>query len=276
SFSGEPLAPLLAETANARAKGALGPEHVEVIRSFADKLPGWVDPITREQAEATLVHIAGLTGPEVLRKDAVKLATAIDQDGPAPDDRERARKREIHLGPQGPDGMSRITGWLDPQGRATWEPALAKLAAPGMCNPEDCEPCTSGTPSQAQIDGDTRSLGQRQHDAFVAIGRTGLASGELGQHNGLPVTVIVSTTVQDLEKAAGSGVSAGGTLVPMADLIRMASHAVHYLVVYDKHTREPLYLGRTKRLASVGQRIVLHARDRGCTKPGCTVPGYGT
>ena len=62
----------------------------------------------------------------------------------------------------------------------------------------------------------------------------------------------------------------------MADLIRMASHAIHYLVIYDKHTREPLYLGRTKRLASVGQRIVLHDRDRGCTKPGCTVPGYGT
>jgi hypothetical protein len=36
-----------------------------------------------------------------------------------------------------------------------------------------------------------------------------------------------------------------------------------------------LYLGRTKRFASAGQRIVLHARDRGCTFPGCTVPGYG-
>jgi hypothetical protein len=27
-------------------------------------------------------------------------------------------------------------------------------------------------------------------------------------------------------------------------------------------------------LASAGQRIVLHSRDRGCTKPGCTVSGY--
>ena len=75
----------------------------------------------------------------------------------------------------------------------------------------------------------------------------------------------------------GSGVTAGGTLLPMADLIRMASHAIHYLVVYDKHTHEPLYL-RPHRSASPpsAQRIVLHARDRGCTKPGCTVPGYGT
>ena len=39
----------------------------------------------------------------------------------------------------------------------------------------------------------------------------------------------------------------------------------------------PSTFGRTKRLASVeAERIVLHDRDRGCTKPGCTVPGYGT
>jgi hypothetical protein len=44
--------------------------------------------------------------------------------------------------------------------------------------------------------------------------------------------------------------------------------------VFDEHTRLPLYLGRTRRIASAAQRIVLHAMDRGCTRPGCTVPGY--
>jgi hypothetical protein len=82
-----------------------------------------------------------------------------------------------------------------------------------------------------------------------------LSSGELGQHNGLPVT-------------------GGGSRLPMADLIRMASHAFHYLAVFDHHTSQALYLGRTQRIASPAQRIVLHARDRGCTRPGCTVPGY--
>jgi hypothetical protein len=172
--------------------------------------------------------------------------------------------------------MTPITGLLDPQGLATYEPILAKLAAPGMCNPDDDEPRVSGTPSQAQIDGDTRTAGQRTHDAFIALGRNALSSGELGQHNGLPVTIIVSTTLQDLESGAGSAVTGGGSHLPMRDLIRMASHAHHYLVVFDKHTNEALYLGRTKRLASVAQRIVLHARDRGCTKPGCTVAGYNT
>ncbi|MCV7106750.1 DUF222 domain-containing protein [Mycolicibacterium chitae] len=61
----------------------------------------------------------------------------------------------------------------------------------------------------------------------------------------------------------------------MADLLRMASHAHHYLTIFDGHGRA-LWLGRTKRIATADQRIVLHARDRGCTRPGCTVSGYHT
>jgi len=59
----------------------------------------------------------------------------LDQDGPAPDDAERARKRYLTLGRQQPDGMTPVTGLLDPEGRATWEPIFAKHAAPGMGNP---------------------------------------------------------------------------------------------------------------------------------------------
>jgi hypothetical protein len=233
-----------------------------------------VDAVTREQCEDTLVGIAVGRGPEDLREAAERLTALMDQDGPAPDDAERARTRFIRLGRQQPDGMTPITGLLDPEGRATWEPILAKHAAPGRGNPDDEQPRTCGTPRREQIAHDTRSYGQRCHDAFVAVGRTALMSGELGQHHGLPVTVIVSTTVQDLESAAGRAVTGGGSLLPMRDLIRMAAHAHHYLAVYDQHTQIPLYLGRSRRLASVGQRIVLHSRDRGCTKPGCTVSGY--
>ena len=58
----------------------------------------------------------------------------------------------------------------------------------------------------------------------------------------------------------------------MCDVIRMARHAHHYLAVFDKGQALALY--HTKRLASPGQRIVLYAKDRGCTRPGCDVPGY--
>ena len=58
----------------------------------------------------------------------------------------------------------------------------------------------------------------------------------------------------------------------MSDVIRLGSHAHHYLAIFDKGKALALY--HTKRLASPAQRIVLYAKDRGCTFPGCTVPGY--
>jgi hypothetical protein len=88
--------------------------------------------------------------------------------------------------------------------------------------------------------------------------------------------VIVSATLQQLQEKTGHAVTAGGTLLPIPDLIRMARHAFHYLALFDGATGRALWLGRTKRIASADQRIVLHARDRGCTAPGCTVPGYAS
>ncbi len=83
---------------------------------------------------------------------------------------------------------------------------------------------------------------------------------------------MVTTTLTDLQNAAGKGFTGGGSLLPMADVIRMASHAHHYLAIFDHGT--PLALYHTKRLASPAQRIMLFARDRGCTKPGCDAPAY--
>ena len=114
------------------------------------------------------------------------------------------------------------------------------------------------------------------HCVGNALVRGQLGDPKLGMHNGLPVTVIVSTTLQELTTGAGQAVTGGGTLLPMRDLIRMAGHAYHYLAVFDEHDNRPLYLGRSKRIASADQRIVLYARDRGCTAPGCDVPGYWT
>ncbi len=274
AMTGEQLQPGLAATAAGQASGQIGPEHIRIIRTFFEQLPAWVDTQTREQAETTLASIAAGFGPDELRQAANRLMTLLDQDGEAPTDAERARRRHLILGKQGADGMSEIRGLLDPEARATLDAVLAKLAAPGMCNPENDTPCVDGPASQTAIQGDARSQPQRNHDALKAMSRSVLASGELGQHNGLPATVIVSTTLNELESGCGQAVTAGGTLLPMCDVIRLASHAYHYLVIFDRHSEIPLYLGRSRRTASAGQRIVLHAKDRGCTKPGCTAPGY--
>ncbi|WP_084345783.1 HNH endonuclease signature motif containing protein [Rhodococcus sp. 1163] len=118
---------------------------------------------------------------------------------------------------------------------------------------------------------DCRSQGRRQHDALKTIVRQMLASGDLGTHRGLPVTTVITMSLSDLESATGHAVTATGSLIRMRDAIRMASHAHHYLVLFDDHGRS-LHLGRTKRIATADQRIVLIAADRGCTFPGCTRP----
>lgn len=275
AVTGTSLPPVLPATAAARADGLINGEHVEVIRKAVDKLPGFVDAVTREQFEAGLVRTARGVGPKELRDTAELTLFLLDQDGPGPDDVERARKRGFWKGKQRSDAMTTIAGDLTPEAWAVLEAIFAKYAAPGMCNPEDPEPCTSGTPSQTQIDNDHRSLAQRQHDALLVVGRIALMSGELGKLNGLPVSIIIRTTLQDLESRAGVGVTGGGTVVPIADVVRMAGHANHYLAVFDGATGSALDLFRSKRIASPAQRIMLIARDGGCTKPCCTVGPYG-
>ncbi|MGE2735035.1 HNH endonuclease signature motif containing protein [Mycolicibacterium vaccae] len=276
SVTGPVFPPQLPATALAQSRGWINPEHVEVIRRALAKVPGWVDPATREKIEVDLVRNAIGNGPKELKDAAEQTLFLLDQDGAEPDDAERARKRSVSISKQGHDAMSAMTAQLTPEARAVWEAIFAKYAALGMCNPDDPEPCTSGTPSQAQIDNDHRSLAQRQHDALVAVGRIALMSGELGQLNGLPVSVIIRTTLQDLESRAGVGVTGGGNVLPISEVIRMAGHANHYLAVFDRATGSALDLFRTRRVASPAQRIMLIARDGGCTKPCCTVGAYGS
>jgi hypothetical protein len=276
SLTGQRLDPVLPAVAAAQSGGLITAEHVAVLRATMASLPGWVDGATRAQIEVDLVRVAVGVGPKELADNAKRRLFLLDQDGPEPDDTERDRKRGFSMGKQGRDGTSQVNGWLTPEARATWEPMFAKFAAPGMCNPDDPEPCVLGTPSRAHIDNDHRSLAQRQHDAFVVIGRIALMGGELGQLNGLPVSIIIRTTLQDLESRAGVGVTGGGAIVPIADVIRLAGHANHFLAVFDKATGSAMDLFRARRVASPAQRIMLIGRDGGCTKPCCTVGPYGT
>ncbi|WP_120312742.1 13E12 repeat family protein, partial [Mycobacterium marseillense] len=222
-LTGEPMPPALAATAAAQRAGTLGAGQVAVIRNFYHHLPGWVSAAAREVAEAQLAELGTQFGPEHLKELARALTNTLNPDGIFTDE-DRARSRGVILGNQQPDGMSALRGLITPELRATLEAVEAKLGAPGMCNPGDQTPCVDGTPSQAAIDADTRSRAQRGHDALLAGLRALLASGKLGQHNGLPASIIVTTTLAELQAAAGRGLTGGGTILPMSDVIRLGRH----------------------------------------------------
>ncbi len=82
--------------AAAQAAGAITGEHVKTIRDAVKQLPPWVDTITRTQFEVDLVRVAVGVGPKELRDTAELRLFLLDQDGPEPDDAERARKRTSH------------------------------------------------------------------------------------------------------------------------------------------------------------------------------------
>ncbi|MDP4960639.1 MAG: HNH endonuclease [Mycobacterium sp.] len=271
---GQPLPPELPATAAAWHRGILDAEHLRTIQKFIRELPHHIAPDVVADSEKLLAEQSAVLRPDQLDKVAERLAVHVNPDGVF-SDADRARKRGFTwCGGQHPDGMS--TGKLiaTPELRSLFESWMAKFAAPGMCNPDDQSPCTGGEPDEARAQRDPRGHTQRQHDALVALVRGQLGNPDLGTHRGLPVAVIATATVQELQAQTGYAVTAGSTLLPMSDLIRMASHAYHYLAVFDGDNGRPLYLGRSKRIATADQRIVLHGSERGCSHPGCDVPGY--
>ena len=121
SMGGEPLAPWWEATAAAQAQGLLDDEHVAVIAKFHRALPTWVDAGTRAQADAELAGQGAGLDPQNLAAVARYLLAKIDQDGPAPSERERGRKRGLTFGRQQADGSSFLSGWVTAKFRAAVE-----------------------------------------------------------------------------------------------------------------------------------------------------------
>ncbi len=237
------MAPQLTATGAAQGDGLVGDGHVMAIRSFFAHLPAAFDLCTRQAAEADLAVEAGGCRHGELAKYAQRIMDWLNPDGEF-SDQERARKRCVMLGKPELDSMSRISGYLTPEARAAFEPVPAKLGAPGMCNPADETPAVDEEPSRDAVCRDNRSQVECNHDGLRAL----VVPGRLGQHNGLPVSTVVTTTLAELEAGAGKGLTGGVTLPPMSDVIRMAGHAHHDLAIFD-HGKAPA-LDHAKRLAS--------------------------
>ncbi|MGH3635664.1 MAG: 13E12 repeat family protein, partial [Mycobacterium sp.] len=273
SLTGPPVPPELPELADAVVAGALGDDHIRAVCHAIDVLPAAVSPTEVAKAERRLVAHATEVDAGIVTRLGQRIADYLNPDGQFSDE-DRARRRRLQLGVQGPDGMSRLSGLLDPEARAYFE-AIEAAVRPGRHQPNGSDP-------EAR---DERTPGQRCHDALKVGLNTALASGGLGTHRGHPVTVVVTTTLGELDQAARAVAdpsvpmpaparTGGGSRLPMRDLIRMAAQGIHYLAVFDDHIKRPLYLGRQKRVASADQRLICHARDRGCTRPNCLKSGY--
>ncbi|AQA01244.1 hypothetical protein BVC93_01065 [Mycobacterium sp. MS1601] len=272
SLTGEPLAPQWPTVAQGQTDGLISTDHITKIRSFFHKLPKSIDHQTRENAEVELAKHARELTVDGFAKAADHMAYLLNQDGEFSDE-DRQAQSYLHCGKQDADGLIPVKGKLTPEAWALIEPIFERNAAPGMCNPHDDNPCVFGTPSEDQKRADTRNQGQRNHDALMWMCRQILSTTPIGTINGLPANLIIVANLTDLEKGIGHGITAGGTRLPMSDVLKLAAHSRPWLALFDGKGL-PLHLGRARRTASVAQRLMLLAQHRGCTMPGCDASAY--
>ncbi len=280
SLSGEKLDAQCPTLAEAFAEGAIGVEHAVTVIDVLDKLPVKVDAEHRAAAEKVMADYARVHTPKELRVLGARLLAHLDPDGALTDDQDRARRRSLHLSKQDAQLMSTLEGQLDPVTRALLEVVLDAWAAPGMNMPGD-ELSPQGNKDDADseqlkaaAERDNRTPGQRKHDALRALLKAVADGGLLGKsHRGLPPHLIITISETELRERAGVGTTAGGALLPIADVIELAAQAQQHLAVFAGHSAEPLYLGNANRFANQAQRMMLIARDGAtCTCPGCSQP----
>ena len=243
SLTGPQLPPELPQLAAAVENGDIDEGHINAVCKGVDELPSALHH-KKDTAERILVRHSKKQDAGFVAKLARDIAEELNPDTEF-DEQDRRRRSGLTLGPQRADGMSYLRGWVDPEARAYIETGNAAVR-PGRHQPQD-DTDESNEPepgAHVEVQPDCRNAAQRLHDAVKLGMRAGISSGAFGQHRGLPVTVIATTTLAELDRAAHAindptipmpppARTGGGSAIPMRDLLRMAANAIHYLAVFD-------------------------------------------
>jgi hypothetical protein len=109
------------------------------------------------------------------------------------------------------------------------------------------------------------------HDALYDAAQRLLRSATLPDSGGVPATVVVTMTLDQLETRTGVATTGHGGLISIPAALKMAADA-HLIPVVLGYGGGILDYGRTCRYATPAQRRALAARDGGCSFPGCDAP----
>ena len=169
-------------------------------------------------------------------------------------------KRDASLGRENSDGTFDVTLSMTRADYALYKALTDKGLSPN-----------SNIPAELQGDRDPRTKGQRRYDQYMAI----LRQYEEGQQaaNGGAASVVVSITLDDLAGADANTLfqTNVGVELDAFDLVRLGMDGTSdFLLTVDGLSGVPLHLGRSRRLASVGQRIAMFAVQGVCSWAGCT------
>ncbi|MET8085465.1 DUF222 domain-containing protein [Micromonospora sp. NPDC005237] len=239
--------------------GAVDVEQVRVISGTVETVHAVAGAEAADKAVGVLVDWAAQFDAALLRKLGTRILdhvapevadAAVDAALRAQESR-AARDRHVTVSEQ-PDGRLRLTGVLDVEAAALLRAAIDPLTAP--TGPDD-----------------TRTPGQRRHDALADVCRLALRTGELPEHGGDPTQVVITTGYDALARQLGAGALDTGLQLTPEAVRRLACDAAILPAVLGG-AGQPLDVGRQRRLITGPLRRALVLRDRGCAFPGCDRP----
>jgi hypothetical protein len=243
-------------TAAALAKAAFGVEHAQVITTAVDALPASVDAATVAAAEDTLIEQATAFTPRQLVRVGQGLHTALDPDGPRPDDTDTPDPGYFLNLRSRDDGSCEGEFWLDPAAGLQLTALIQAGSAP--------------RPSAAE-GADLRTAGRRRHDALADLLRLATAQSAAGPVPGMGrPTLAVTISLADL-RAGLPAVGLDQTRIDPAVVRRMACDAGIIPVLLGSRS-QVLDIGRRSKTVPAAIRRALILRDKGCAFPGCDRP----
>lgn len=258
-------APWLGDVGSGVRSGAVSVEKADAIQSGLGAPTADVAADDLADAAALLVRLAPSTPVDRLAARARELRDELDSAGVADRARRLRDRRYLSLSPA-PDGMTRLSGLLDPESAALVQNAYDAATSPLRGGPRFVD---ADAPDPIA---DDRTPVQVALDTFVDLIRIGSQSDPTrvigGRH-----AVRVLVTAADLATRDGIGFVEGQSEgMPIDTIERHICDSGVLPLEFDAAGRRPLRFGRERRLFSAAQRDALAIRDGGCRFPECERP----
>lgn len=248
---------------------ALPVEAIDVIRAGLGAPSESVTSAQLASAAQTLADEAATTPVDRLAARARELRDDLDFAGIALREEERRARRYLRLIPQ-IDGMTRLSGLLDPESAAVLTTAIDNLTSPRRGGPRFVH-----EEDRARAEGivaDERTTEQLALDGLIEMIDVAVRAPShklFGSHR---PEVRVLVTLSDLERGVGPAFIEGQSeRVSVHTAIRHACGGGFQPIVFGDNG-QAMHLGRVKRLHQQGQRIAIAARDGACVAFDCDRP----
>ncbi len=265
SPDGVPVAPVYPALAGAAADGAVSQETLNLAVRALNTVRVKATPQQLAGMETALAARVRITDPDALAREARGRELQIDQQAGEPSAEEIALRQGVH-----DHGMNRGLHHLEIFATQPQYEVLLTTMNTGT-NPR--------TQSLEQRAMDQRTRPQKLLDALTGACGIALRAGELPETGGNRPQVLVTVDYQELFDKLAVGRRAGQFMFSgavSAENVRELACNADLIPVVLGGAGEVLEQGRARRLHTRAQRLALIARDKGCSRPGCTMPAAWT